>query len=393
MTQSLDADFDLLSINNSMLSPFDMMKDQNDNFLSSPFSNSQFGEQSCIFNDESIDMYKFENKKTNDTQPKEKSSENSETSLSQLQSQLPKVKEIQISLSEELKSDKKLPPKQYTPAEIALIIQYSFSIQPNLLNVLKDILQTSPILEEMNTKMSDKAFLDIKRRKRGGVKEPKEDIRLGRKRRDDQTKGDHNSESQDNIMKKIKSHLFKKMLTFLNEVLNLFLEDYNKKKCIQMMRKIPDGKDIKIEQLLKGLNYKIIVDDLKREFNLKLLDKTLREIFSTDLSSKFSTIDSTSNKDVLDKIFENDLDEDVTQIFNLTLREFIDIITYKNSIYFNNPKYNELIDNVKIDKIIEGIYENKIDKKTELGKFTYLSFNYERWFFIKSIRNTGKKKE
>ena len=93
------------------------------------------------------------------------------------------MKEIQISLSEELKSDKKLPPKQYTPAEIALIIQYSFSMQPNLLNVLKDILQNSPILEEMNTKMSDKAFLDIKRRKRGGVKEPKEDIKLGRKKK------------------------------------------------------------------------------------------------------------------------------------------------------------------------------------------------------------------
>ena len=346
------------------------------------------------FKNEFIDNKEgLENKNTNDTQSKEQK----EIPPEELYKTPIKITSSSEISSKETSGTKALPPIQYDSNKIISTIHDEITFDSEneeILHFVINILQNLEDIQNLDHKLSNDFYLNVKRRKRGIIKEEKGIPKLGRKRKDDTTKGDHTSESQDNILKKIKSHLFNQILLLLNGVLDTSLSPNLMKDYVKILRKVQNGKDIQIEKLLKELNYKNTVDNLRKDYNLDLLDKTLRDIISMDISSKFSTLGEDSNKVILNRIFdENDLDEEAVQIFNLTLRDFIDIVTYKKNIVFMNEKYNTLINNIKIDKFLPKIYKNIVDKKIELAKFVYLIFNYERWFFIKATRKNENNKK
>ena len=185
----------------------------------------------------------------------------------------------------------------------------------------------------------------------------------------------------DNIIKKLKAKLFEYALNFLNNILN-------------------KGKEENVNKLLK-LDYKYI-NRLNREQDLKFLNMNLKNLFSKEVSAKYSTILKDANKKYIKFILSKKKDDDtILFVFNkMTLRDWLDIFTHKKNVKELITEYDYLDKKIDIDRIEKSIYGidellyKIMDKNDEdyLTPFIFLLYNFERWFYIKRSRNRGKKK-
>lgn len=250
-------------------------------------------------------------------------------------------------------------------------------------------------LNKIDKVMSNNSFLTKKkRRKKGKIKftENIETQKIGRKKQDDYSRRKHDRNSADNIIKKIKLKFIEYSLKFLNKVLNSYLDksklrEYNQ--ILRQCRKYKDDEDK--ENLLKILDYKFI-DKIKKDTDLSLLFMPLKELFSKNISPKYSTLPSDSNKKIIEKIVKEEKDN-VNIIFalNLTFEEWIDIFTYKkklNSIQnFDEEKMKGLNDKFyMVDHLIKEMYDKQYDHNY-LSYFLSYVYNYKRWFILKKGRN------
>ena len=228
-----------------------------------------------------------------------------------------------------------------------------------------------------------------RRKKKGKIKYIKDDDeekkKSGRKKNDDFTKGMHNIFAGDNIIKKIKIIFLDYSQLFLNEVLNTYLD---KTKIIY--NDIFKKRSIKKEIIIKSLNHKVI-NRMTKKTELSLLNKSLKEIFSNDISVKYKTLPADFNKQIIEKILNEEKDNvNIMFAFNLTFREWIDIFTYKKDIQSIKNFYAEKIQNlphlfVHVDTLLLKIYNSYNIKY--LAYFIIYIYNYERWFLIKKERN------
>jgi len=178
--------------------------------------------------------------------------------------------------------------------------------------------------------MSDNYFLSKKkRRKKGKIRfnEP-ESKKRGRKKQDDSSRRKHDKNSPDNIIKKIKSKCLEYALKFINKTLNSFIEkdrliSYNK-----MLRKQKND----LVNLIKFLDYKF-VDKIKRETELNLLKMPLKEIFSNNISPRYSTLPRDSNRRIIERIIKDEKNNEIIMFaLNLTFGEWLDVFTYKKEL-------------------------------------------------------------
>lgn len=191
----------------------------------------------------------------------------------------------------------------------------------------------------------------------------------------------HNKYSGDNIIRKIKAQLLSYLLMFLNNILNI-----NNKNDKNRLYKL-DSK---------------YIYQLKKEIDLNLLKMKLKDLYSLNISPIYKYLSKDYNKNLIQKIVEKEIHvEDHPTIlftFNLSFREWIELFTYKKSIYEIIKDYKEF-ENVKIKKIEKGLIgaekllKNILENNNEcyFSSFTYFLFNYERWFDIKIGRNKKKK--
>ena len=117
--------------------------------------------------------------------------------------------------------------------------------------------------------------------------------RLGRKRKDDNTIREHNKYSDDNLRRKSKSLVINYALEFINE-------------RIKIIYKGNIGNGIQKKELLSlGQTHKA---DLSIDNNRSFLYKTLGEIFSEDISPRFSIKYPEYNRNIIKRLL-NDKDE------------------------------------------------------------------------------------
>ena len=286
--------------------------------------------------------------------------------------------------------DRELPPhyfyfiikeKIFPKLKIKKEIKESFILNENLLNLEKAI--------------SDNTYFSKKTRKRGLLK-PKEDLKKkrGRKKIDDHSNSNHNKESQDNIIKKIKSKLFEYLLKFINSLLNIILKNnlknFNHNKCKREEK----------EQLIKKIEYKTIVDDTQRKNNLKFLKMPLKDLFSNNISSKYRTKNKNLNKNIINELLSKEKDNEIIMlVLNMTFGDWLDIFLYKKELselkLFNidNYKIKIISDSFeRIDKLLDEIYNLNFGNNY-FSSFVYLIYNYERWFFIKQGRKRRNNKK
>ena len=139
-------------------------------------------------------------------------------------------------------------------------------------------------------------------------KEDKEKItQYGRKKQEDKDKGkngDHNRDSEDNKMRKIKSFFGKNLYIFIRDSFR------DKKEFLKL--------EININK------------NLKKDFNEKLFKKKIKDIYMEyDISGKYVHYDKDINQKLIEKIYKEQTETAVIKILNLTYIEAFNIFRRK----------------------------------------------------------------
>lgn len=191
------------------------------------------------------------------------------------------------------------------------------------------------------------------------IKKENNGIKKGRRRNDESyiETADHNKFNKDNIMRKIKSFFFKYILIILNGTLK--------------------NKYYKFYPLNSSLN-----EDLKKDFNEKLLKRTIRDIFENSELCKRNINRENANKLLIQKIFKENTEKTVINILNST---YNDILDYVRDIQLENflgmIRKKELKNKKNTLEVVES-YMKEVKE---------LLLNYEKWFGEKLVRNYEKK--
>ena len=183
----------------------------------------------------------------------------------------------------------------------------------------------------------------------------------------------HDKMVPDNIIKKIKAKIFEYPIVFLNNILN----------------------NNKEEDKLFKLDYKFI-NKLNREQDLKYLDMSLKELYSKEISPKYikEKRQEDSNKIYISKILNNQKDNTILFVFNMTFRDWLDLFTLKKSIHDIITRYDYLAKDIDCERIQKSLYgvDNLLKKimnendKEYLTMYIFFLYNYERWFYNKKGR-------
>ena len=162
----------------------------------------------------------------------------------------------------------------------------------------------------------------------------------------------HTKEKEDNKMKKIRTHLIKFIVKLLND--SLIDKSY---------------KFYKID--------KLVVENLKIVYNLKLNQRTLLDIFLNEkINGRYKMF---SNENLIKKLIEEQKEEMTLNLLKLKFIEMINII--KNNYideFFNTIEQKEIIiGNTNLDEYMKSVRE--------------MFLGYEDWFKNKRGRNREKK--
>lgn len=219
--------------------------------------------------------------------------------------------------------------------------------------------------------------------------EPNNEKKRGRKLKESKEKGEHTKKSPDNLAYKTKSNFLNFILILLNTLIN---KDY-----------FENPFSIEEDGFYK-LQYEKFAKNIKKSFNEKLLQTSIEEIFSSDVSTKYSTRDKKHNVYLIQHLKENPEEQkEVLSVLNLTFGELFD--------YFRGIKNEKLIEKMKdVDylsvlgnmKKIEDFIEGEINKEKKNGTDEYeileyiislviLIYKYEKFFEIKKGRERKSK--
>jgi len=202
--------------------------------------------------------------------------------------------------------------------------------------------------------------------------------KLGRKTKISCQKGAHDKYSYDNMTKKLKQLLINSILNFVNTVL---LEE--EKDTSTQKRKKDSKWKVNLTPLLVKIDQHII-GNIKVEYNKNLLNLSLKEIFSNDITSKITSLSKDFNKKIIDEIYQKNQKERIIKILNMTLSQCID--------HLNSKEYYPELQG------LENEYENIINKLKDSGEtdeyiklFKDLFYRFEEFYNNKRIKKGGKK--
>ena len=186
---------------------------------------------------------------------------------------------------------------------------------------------------------------------------------LGRKKKNGIEKGKHNKYSPDNIIKKIKRIFFKYIIIYIN----LIKEKHapNQQENFQF----------------KNLSYENYINNLKKDKEIQLLNKPLKDFVSLEISSKHG-LNFDFNRQKMEKILEEEKDnQKLKSILNMTFDEWIDIFTFKEK-FDDDLEFNGLQD------VLMDLYNKEDDEY--FSRFIFYLFNYKNWFHYKKARKPKK---
>jgi len=202
-------------------------------------------------------------------------------------------------------------------------------------------------------------------------KEDKENYtKKGRKKQEDKDKGkngDHNRDSEDNKMRKIKSFFGKNLYIFIRDSF------------------IDKNEFLKLEISINK--------NLKKDFNEDLFKKKIKDIYyHFEISEKYVHFDKDINKKLIDKIYKEQKEKAVIKILNLTYIEAFDIFRrkikdikpeLKNKIngtgFLDNKKFKDF--DCLIAKIREEEKNNSNgDIEAYINDIKRLCLEFEEWF-------------
>ena len=182
------------------------------------------------------------------------------------------------------------------------------------------------------------------------------------------TGGEHNKFSDDNLRRKVKHLVLKNVFDFINEKIRSMYSDINK--------------GIFTKQLLT-INQKQI-SDATILFNKKFLEKPLKDIFSVEISKRYTNYLESHNKNLINFLMNEEEDENkrvyFNNLFNLKFIECLehfrgtaDYIHLEGMKTFDKIKDDFAKDKNYLDVLTNYVeeYENITRNKKERTEFSY----------------------
>ena len=182
------------------------------------------------------------------------------------------------------------------------------------------------------------------------------------------TGGEHNKFSDDNLRRKVKHLVLKNVFDFINEKIKSMYSNINK--------------GIFTKQLLT-INQKQI-SDATILFNKKFLEKPLKDIFSVEISKRYTNYLESHNKNLINFLMNEEEDENKRVYFNnLFNLKFIECLEHfrgtADYIHLEGMKtFDEIKDDFAKDKNYLDVltnyveeYENITRNKKERTEFSY----------------------
>ena len=306
----------------------------------------------------------------------------------------PVKNDVQIEISKDKKEEenngkKKLPqpPYQYLFEEIN--DKFFQKLSKDTYKRISSSFKPTAHLRDLEKKMNDETYFADKKRNRDKEKIVNDPKQLGRKRREDISNRDHNRDSEDNIVKKIKAKVIETLLKFINRIINNSLDEDKIKFYVKILKNIKDDKEPEKEDLIKDLSYKETVNKTKKEINLAFFKMPLKEFLSIEISPKFKTYEKDSNKTIINEIIKNEQDNEILMFIlnDLTFEDFIDIFTHKKDLNsFGKLDRNRLnfikTQFIYVDKLLKEVHEIN-NENNYFSRFISILYNLKRWFFIK----------
>jgi hypothetical protein len=184
----------------------------------------------------------------------------------------------------------------------------------------------------------------------------------GRKKLNSINNKEHNKFSQDNLFRKIKYLIFTSLRKYDNDVI-----------CKVYNNNI--GRGIFTKQIFKINHEQIFSSDTI--FNRNLLDKTQGEIFSENITTKFSNYPLSHNKDVIEALL-NESDEEKRKIFiKLFNKTFLECIQHIRG----SKKISEL---EGLEKVFKKEMNELHEETNYINELKNLLNNYEEICYKRS---------
>ena len=293
-----------------------------------------------------------------------------------------------------------IPPPLYE-YDIAQIINNKMTISYKIHNILNSIsnIKNDPRIEIVKRDITEK--LNTRSKRVNKKLKNKENIKFGRKKKEDPSIRIHNKYTTDNIIIKIKNIMKKYLIMFVNNII-IFL--YGSKRINEIRTKLNLPKHASLS-LIKDINYKSVANKIRKKDNLDLLTFSIEEFLSCNVSTRYRKINkekfndlSNYNKIVIDFLFKDKANINLfIFIFkNLKIEDFLNIFINQKEL---NDFYSFNYLGEKQKKIIEESLikiDDFFDKLSEEGDlyffcFLLLIYNYKRYFSIKHERQRKNK--
>ena len=214
--------------------------------------------------------------------------------------------------------------------------------------------------------------IQLKAREKIYLKRPfKEKKILGRKKKPHEGLGEHNKFSDDNILRKCKNVITDCVLKFINNKIKILYPNEN-----EIFLKEKRLFKMKQNQPIKS----------RANYNKEFLNKTLKEIFSENISTKYTRYSPSHNKDLIEFLV-NEKDETkktiFNKIFNLT---FLDCLKH----FRGSALYDELQGMDQLNKYLKETKNVEGDEEY-CTIFNYFINNFESIIMEKKPRNRKSK--
>ena len=191
----------------------------------------------------------------------------------------------------------------------------------------------------------------------------------GRKRKNNfGGNGKHDKFCKDNIVRKVKTNLFEIILFFINF-------------SITPIEKENKNKNSKKKIIYKPFLVKIdqeIIKTINVEENLKLINSKLKDIFSNKTSKKYYHLGLDKNKKIIDEIYEQKIQKKTISILNKTFEQCLE--------HINGINYDEDLAGLEHEyqKILKDL--SKKNNEKYISYFKDMVKNFKSFYISKKAR-------
>ena len=186
----------------------------------------------------------------------------------------------------------------------------------------------------------------------------------------------HSKFTQDNIIKKIKASFIEKSMNYINREYELYMNKHQYKKIKKLIQRISPAKSREIT--------------IKK--NLLWFQSKLKDVFSSNLSTKCILYEPDYNKNIIDELYKNNMAKNVIDILNKSVKEMYYI--YSQDIEIDGFKTLK-DDLINLREKMKNYNEENIEEYLENYKKT--AQNLEKIFIEKNRKilknNKSIKKE